>query len=378
MKILHLLDISLPQWRTEKCAISAKKNGHSVFFGGPKNLQHKSVFDKTFEIRWTPSARHRYPYQWNAVKKQMKRVIDEVRPDFIHAHNIFSAKMAMEIGDYPLVYNDHEFWSIYVQRQLEAYNLAKQVSKDKSAYPRSIVRNIARDFLKNRWVRIWSNAEKDVITKYPTITVSQTIVDAHKKISNRNFLVPNFPLQKEIEFIDEPVYHESLSSVYAGVEAKGLIKLTHRNLDGFFEIFEKHNVGKLFVLGWDGPSSNDIVYCGYLDRKAMYMEMANHSLGLIPFKKHWSHKYISPNKAYEYAHAGLLVMNTSGLRPIFDTMEGCNLEYQDNRDLDEKLIYLSQNLDELYSKRIKTYKYARNMLLWERYEKNIFEAYKMC
>jgi hypothetical protein len=111
MRILHLLDAPLPQWRTEKCAISAKKNGHSVFFGGPKNLKYQSIFDKTLEIKWTPSARHLFPYQWNIVKKQMKRVIDEVRPDIIHAHNIFSAKMAMEIGEYPLVYNDHEFWS---------------------------------------------------------------------------------------------------------------------------------------------------------------------------------------------------------------------------------------------------------------------------
>ena len=378
MRILHLLDAPLPQWRTEKCAISGKKNGHSVFFGGPKNLKYQSIFDKTLEIKWTPSARHLFPYQWNIVKKQMKRVIDEVRPDIIHAHNIFSAKMAMEIGEYPLVYNDHEFWSVYVQRQLEAYNLTKQANTGKSSFLRGIVRNIARDFLKKRWVRIWSDAEKDIVTKVPTITVSQTIVEAHNKISDRNFLVPNFPLYKEIEFIGEPIYHESLTSVYAGVEAKGLIKPTHRNLEGFFETFEKHNVGKLYVLGWDSPSTKNIVYCGYLDRENMYKEMANHSTGLVPFKKHWSHKYISPNKAYEYAHAGLLVINTSGLTPISETMKGYCLEYENNDDLINILYHMSHNLEELYSKRIGIYKYARNMLLWEVHEKNIFEAYRAC
>ena len=308
----------------------------------------------------------------------MKRVIDEVRPDIIHAHNIFSAKMAMEIGEYPLVYNDHEFWSVYVQRQLEAYNLTKQANTGKSSFLRGIVRNIARDFLKKRWVRIWSDAEKDIVTKVPTITVSQTIVEAHNKISDRNFLVPNFPLYKEIEFIGEPIYHESLTSVYAGVEAKGLIKPTHRNLEGFFETFEKHNVGKLYVLGWDSPSTKNIVYCGYLDRENMYKEMANHSTGLVPFKKHWSHKYISPNKAYEYAHAGLLVINTSGLTPISETMKGYCLEYENNDDLINILYHMSHNLEELYSKRIGIYKYARNMLLWEVHEKNIFEAYRAC
>jgi glycosyltransferase involved in cell wall biosynthesis len=378
MKILHLIDTSLPQWRTEKCAISAKKNGHSVYFGGPINSKHQSIFDKTYEIKWTPAARHKFPHKWNAVKKQMKRIIAEVRPDVIHAHNIFSAKMAMEIGDYPLVYNDHEFWSIYVKRQLEAYNISKSANNDKSFYLRRILRNFARDFLKKRWVRIWSNAERDLVTRFPTITVSQSIVEAHNKISKRNFLVPNFPLYEEIEFIDEPTYHESLSSVYAGVEAKGLIRPTHRNLEGFFETFEKHNLGKLYVLGWNGPSTNNIIYRGYLNREEMYKEMANHSIGLVPFKKHWSHKYISPNKAYEYAHAGLLVMNTSALRPISETMEGYGLSYENNEGLKDVLRYLSHNVEELYAKRLKLYKHARNMLLWERYEKNIFEAYKMC
>ena len=378
MKILHLLDTSLPQWRTEKCAISAKKNGHSVYFGGPINSKHQSVFDKTYEIKWTPGARHKFPHQWNAVKKQMKRIIEEVRPDVIHAHNIFSAKMAMEIGDYPLVYNDHEFWSVYVKRQLEAYNISKNVNNDKSFYLRRLVRNFARDFLKKRWVRIWSNAERDLVTRFPTITVSQSIVEAHSKISKNNFHVPNFPLYKEIEFIDEPTYHESLSSVYAGVEAKGIIRPTHRNLEGFFEIFEKHNLGKLYVLGWNNPSTNNIIYLGYLKREEMYKEMANHSVGLIPFKKHWSHQYISPNKAYEYAHAGLLVMYTSALRPISETMEGHGISYENNEGLMDILQDLSHNLEELYTKRIKLYKHARNMLLWERYEKNIFEAYKTC
>ena len=114
------------------------------------------------------------------------------------------------------------------------------------------------------------------------------------------------------------------------MEAKGIIKPTHRNLEGFFEIFEKHNLGKLYVLGWNDPSTNNIIYLGYLKREEMYKEMANHSVGLIPFKKHWSHKYISPNKAYEYAHAGLLVMYTSALRPISETMEGHGISYENN------------------------------------------------
>ena len=67
MRILNLLNTGLPQWRTEKCAISEKKKEHSVFFGGAKNLKYHFDFDKTFEIKWTLFARQMFPYQWNAV-----------------------------------------------------------------------------------------------------------------------------------------------------------------------------------------------------------------------------------------------------------------------------------------------------------------------
>ena len=104
--------------------------------------------------------------------------------------------------------------------------------------------------------------------------------------------------------------------------------------------------------------------------------MQNHSIGIIPFKEHWSHLFISPNKAYEYAHAGLFVLSTVGFVPIFETMKGHCISFVDYSDLVNQLNYMTNNLDELYSRRLKIYEFARNNLLWERYENNIFESYK--
>jgi hypothetical protein len=42
----------------------------------------------------------------------------------------------------------------------------------------------------------------------------------------------------------------------------------------------------------------------------------------------------------------------------------------------EKVKNLLSNSEEVFSRRIKTYEFARNNLLWENYENNIFEAYK--
>ena len=90
MRILHLSDVSLPDWRVEKSAISALKFGREVIFAGgnSKNYQTKT-FTKLYEITWTERARRGIPFYWHSVKKQVERVIREVRPDIVHAHDVF-------------------------------------------------------------------------------------------------------------------------------------------------------------------------------------------------------------------------------------------------------------------------------------------------
>ena len=185
----------------------------------------------------------------------MTKVIKEVKPDIIHAHNIFSAKMVSEIDTFPLVYDNHEYWSIYLKRQLEAEeNLNKNIRSFQKKYPSgNSLKNAIRYNLHKRYVKIWSDLEIELIKNIPTITVSNTIVTDLKKIGKKVFLVPNFPLFKEINWIPQPNYHQSLSSVYAGVEPKGPVKSLHRNLEGFVDIFENDSIGQLFVIGQNEP-----------------------------------------------------------------------------------------------------------------------------
>jgi hypothetical protein len=74
----------------------------------------------------------------------------------------------------------------------------------------------------------------------------------------------------------------------------------------------------------------------------MFDEMLKHSIGLIPFKKHWSHVFISPNKAYDYAHAGLFVMCTSSIMPVRQTLQDNCAVFEDYDDLASQLEYLRQ------------------------------------
>ena len=61
---------------------------------------------------------------------------------------------------------------------------------------------------------------------------------------------------------------------------------------------------------------------------------------------------------------------------IFDALQNHVIGFDDYNEMVEKILNLLSNQEEVFSKRVKTYEFARSNLLWENYENNIFEAYK--
>lgn len=386
MKILHLSDRGLPDWRIEKAAITGFKAGHDVLFGGEKkgNNYERKIFLKTYEISWSPRSRRGIPLCWHGVKKQVERMLREARPDLVHAHDIFAAKMISEFG-VPFVYDNHENWSEYSKILTDANNRNASGNLE-SRQPRKILRQLSRKILNDYTIRLWKKWESELVCASTTITVSDEIAKQLRVINNKNhrttnriFVVPNFPLRLEVEHFKRPQYHDKLSCVYAGLSGKAQMTLSHTNIDGLAEAFVNNNIGYLTVIGWDSNiSCENVKYSGYLSRDSMYEEMFTHSIGLIPWRRHWSHSYTNPNKAYEYAHAGLSVMCTASLAPIIRTLKEHCTTFEDRTDMISKLAYIRDNLDELFNKRLKIFDYARSNLIWEMYEKNIIRAYQLC
>ena len=383
MKILHLSTEGLPDWRIEKSALTALNKGHKVVFAGSKSpfKYNRNTFSKIYEVIWTAKARYGFPYYWHMVKKQIYQIIKEVLPDIVHAHNIFSAKMMLEF-DIPFVYDDHEFWSRHSQLLLEMDKLneiqAEKVSLNETI--RGVRRRVKRKIINRHVNRLWAKWERELVSSVPTITVSNEIANKLRVIGNSNkiFVVHNFPMKFEVGGLGNPRQHDQLSSVYAGSDGHNKKKYPSRNIDGLTDIFTNNNVGDLTIIGWNGEFSEKIKYTGFLDRNDMYEVMSNNSIGLIPFKKHWSHEYINPNKAYEYAHAGLLVMCTNSFKEIKSVLKEHCVTFDDYEEMKEELLYFKNNMDELYYKRINLFEYARNNLIWELNEKQILEAYKIC
>ncbi|CAN5620837.1 hypothetical protein BH18THE1_BH18THE1_11240 [soil metagenome] len=378
MRILHLSDDGLPDWRVEKSALTAKKAGHEVFFGGRlDNNAISTIFSEIHRINWTAGAMVGIPYYYHRVKRQIEKLVKELAPDIIHSHNIGSAKISHDLG-LPAVFDDHEYFGML--SRVNAENIKLQNTQNlKSGFDR-IKQNMKVSFISQQSIFNWTNWEKELILSVPTITVSELIANELREVADGKtkeiIVVPNFPLETEISF-KEPQDHEHLSSVYAGGDSKHK-QVTNRDISGLTNLFADNDIGNLTIIGWEhAESSEKYKATGFLPRDTMFSEMIQNSIGLIPWKKHWSHPFLNPNKAYEYAHAGLFVMLTSDLRSVVSTLEDNCLTFEDYDDLVSKLEYFRSNIDELYERRLKIFNYARKNLFWEKNEQKIMDAYKL-
>ncbi|MGB8936232.1 MAG: glycosyltransferase [Candidatus Nitrosopolaris sp.] len=376
LRILHLSHESLPDWRIEKAAISALNNSHEVVFAGKYQKDYNNkTFSEIYNLVWTAKARFGIPFYWRSVKKQLEKIIRQARPDIVHAHNLFSAKMMSEF-DIPFVYDDHEYWPIQARLLKEIGDLS---SLDKSFFHSP--RRIRRKFINNYAIKLWTKWESEVVSSRPTITVSSKIAEEMKMTvgnTGKIFVLPNYPLRAEASSFRKPRPHARLSCTYAGGDAHNKEKYPHLNREGLPELFSNRDMGDLAIIGSEGLPSENVRYTGYLKRDSMYVEMSEHSIGLIPFKKHWSHPYLNPNKAYEYANAGLYVMCTSSLTAIQETLkENCST-FEDYETLVPQLEYFKNNPEALYSKRLRIFEFAQANLIWEKYEQDIFRAYQIC
>jgi glycosyltransferase involved in cell wall biosynthesis len=377
LKVLHLSEYGLPDWRIEKSAITAKREGYDVFFAGQKKRDdyRNNIFNKVYEIEFNIKAKYKFPLYYHILKKQINNIINEIRPDIIHAHNIFCGRIASEF-DIPFVFDDHEYSSMYGKIVHETFKIIELQAMSISNKIRWFIRKNIKSYMS----RLWTNWEREIVSNYPTITVSERIAEELRKYNGNNkiVVVPNVPLKDEIYHLIDPVYNQELSSVYMGIDSFTGYQYPNRDMSGLVETFNNNEIGRLDVIGWNDTNNETpkIKFHGYNSRENAFRILRKSSIGLVPWKKHWSHIYVNPNKTYDYVHTGLLVICISDLKTIYSSLGGNCILVDDYNDLVEKLKYFSENLEELYKLRVKSFKFAKENLIWEKYDRKIINVYK--
>ena len=373
LKILHLSDGTIDDLRIIKAASTGKKAGYTVYFSGekPKSKFSTDIFEDVNWIKIPNRARvselihgfnfwpfYPYPSHAESLQKQIKSTIEMIRPDIIHAHNIFVAYHSLSFG-IPIVLDDHELYSVEIMAKNQNANAKKKIiSKIKK--------------------RLWKKWEQIIGKQYPIITVSKKISEHHKKYCKNVFLVPNFPLKDSIQMAKfNEATKSNLTSVYLGNDPNDGSNPI-RDIRSLHEIFYSSNIGNLKRIGVSSPNDSKIQSYGFVPMKEAYQIMQNHChIGLLPWRPFWFHEYCCPNKVYEYAHNGLWLITTDDLYQVVDDFgENCD-KFDSYEKLTSLLDYYYQHPEELNKKRHQILDFAKKNLIWENNEKRILDAYKI-
>jgi glycosyltransferase involved in cell wall biosynthesis len=260
--------------------------------------------------------------------------------------------LASETG-IPFIYDDHEYWSEslkYTGESLDPFTYYKRI--------------------------VWSKWEREILDGAVVITVNEAIAKEHAKKGAKTYVIPNFLNEEEINVLREgSTKNPSLSSVYVGrIIGK---EWAYRNTDGLIKLFSTGELGSLFIIGEREPFSYPHIHSiGFLPHMEMIKRLTNFHVGLIPWIPHPFHRFCSPNKAFQYAHAGLAVILPKSMEPVISILKDNCIVFNSFKELTEILKYYKENVSEIVEIGIKTAEYARQMLRWEIYEDQLVNAYK--
>ena len=327
MRILHTSHTGLPDPRVEKTALTMKKKGHELLFLGGRPVKSQGL-DAFAEVYTEPIVNNLRLVLDSRFRKRWIKRIDAVAPDVVHAHNLIVAAMMLKT-EYPVIYDDHEYWS-------------KQSFKYAA---RSFIKRIAVKPLERASPR-W---EREILERYPVLTVSEGIAAEHREHSNKVFVTKNFPSLKEVDHI---VDQEDRSGVvYVGNDFELPSFLPHRNMEGLRETIDFQALS--------GFSHDELM-----------TRLSHFKVGLTPWQQHPFHMYADPNKHYEYLNAGLQVFVTDSLYHPFE-----NEKYVHSFADYTELPPLIDSLPDISGRTIM--EHARKQYIWEKQERIIESAYDL-
>lgn len=351
---MHILQINdrLPDIRIERTIHSDIRLGHKVSFIGldvkdPKDVPN--VHTLNMSLRDTL-------FRMKKFQTALKKLVKQIDPDVIHAHNIFLARAALDLG-YPLVYNDHEYWS------------KDMLANNPFALPWT------KEFLKKKvtWVYRYlkiSSWEKQVLSKSVVIVTHENVAKEHRKRCKWVFVIPNMPERREVENIWSPALKSKreFDATYIGNDFTRK-SYPFRQSYQAFSILHKKGV-KMIVIGDRKLKSDEFVRSvGYVPHDEMYKYTIQAKTGLIPWNPHPCLQYKDSNKFYIYMHSGAFPIIPYFMKPQHD--EFC-LRFKKVHEI-PALIEQAKRQDNVKE----IIEYAKKYHLWEYYEERLKQAYEV-
>jgi len=203
------------------------------------------------------------------------------------------------------------------------------------------------------------------------ITVSKPIADYYKTLGTKSFVIPNYPTRFELSGAKFSEKVKPLTTIYLGNTFDNTV--TYRDGTGLIEFYDnsKRSIRCIGKSTSDHPS-----FTGPVSHMELFTEMSKYHVGIIPWRKHLFHPYCCPNKAYSYAHCGLVVVVTPYLREVINSFKGRCRVMDTYDDLENILAELENDMDSTVAEGLENKEFATKNFILENYKDVIEEAYR--
>jgi len=401
VKILHLSEGGLPDTRVERAALAAVKKGYEVIFAGGRQAtgQIFNIFHKIYYRPWSTVEKLGFPYLMTGLRKWLRRILRREEPSFIHAHNIFAAKLALDVG-YPFVYDDHENWGVRADFE-----------ESKKMRGRPLPLRLTR------WcaVRSWKRWERQVLRAAPCITVSSVVAKFYRRIQPYTFVIPNVPNRQEVAMIppNRDIDSEFRIAYISGLGREKQILTPHwpwlRLLPGrrgsrggssgrirdeaggalerrpdaaALLVWRNHRLGaKLVFVGHPVLKLEEVENHGYVSHREMLSIIATCDASLMG--KRILFPFYSFQNAFTLSlHAGLktLVHRTQLDQSRFCQEHGVGWTWSTGEDLKKLIKRLTRtyfaDVEAWNREKRRVRQLASRLLVWENYEDQLIQAYE--
>lgn len=130
-RVLMVTHSPAPDYRIDREAEALVAAGHELYLIYPKQKREVSkIYKQTFLIPLNLRQRALGPIASRIAARKFKKIIDKIKPQIIHAHDITAANIVRFVlpKEAIYIYDDHEIWEFLRKRQAEVTkNFVKKV-----------------------------------------------------------------------------------------------------------------------------------------------------------------------------------------------------------------------------------------------------------
>lgn len=376
--ILMVTHNDIPDARVEKEALSLRNAGFEVYLITPNVNDKKSekAFNKVF--LYPHSYKHNFflPRAVNDAIKFYHKIVKEYNIKAIHAHNIFTAYIAMKTAEknkIKFIYDDHETWSLWLKlRAQKGIGLRKIIRYYNAFRVKRIERKISHKadhiFVTNVKCIPFFTKLKVPINKISAIENIALQSEINKALQKEDIIVDFFKKDKRKKMVN--VYHHAESQNKQQKRDKTL----DRNFERFVEAQEQLNDWVLVLFGNKNPEleKRGVVFIDYMPRIAYLANVAKCDIGLNPLALTEKTKISSQNRVFEFAKLGLRIISTK--TPLLkDNFDDKIIWFNPNDPLDE-LISILTNIND-YPTGEELQEYSKKFS-WEKEVKKMINVYQ--